>query len=121
MRQFVVAEAELDQISLLNTATNWLFSAASGAFLFALGLAVNGIIEGNLTEKGMALLQFGIPSGVLLSIIFTGVGILSWWKRRSILNNLKQQSEDIDQISLVTNAQLTQFPPSTPDNEGSQT
>ena len=70
MRQYVLTDAELFDISLLNTITNYCFSAASGTLLFVVGLATSAIIEGKLTEKGIALLQLGIPVGLVLVIVF---------------------------------------------------
>lgn len=120
MRQYVVTEAELNDISLLNTVVNWCFSAATGSLLFAVGLVVNACFQGTLTEKGIALLYFGAPAGGILALFFAIMGVLALQKKRSVLGELKRQSLDIDQTSLVTSPNLTQPTPSTPDKGGSQ-
>lgn len=122
MRQFVVTEAELDQISLLNTLTSAFFSMASGSFLFAIGLWTSATMQGTISEKGTVLLQFGGIAGAVLALLFAVIGSLAWWKRKSIVDKLKRQAHDIDQISLLTTPRVdsAQSTPSIPDEGGSQ-
>lgn len=102
MRQYVLDEAELDSISLLNTAASWCFSAASGVFLFGVGVVVSVIIDGSLTEKGEVMVWVVVPAAFIFASALAIVGWLAWKKKRSVLSALKGQSLDIDQTSLIS-------------------
>ncbi len=118
MREFVVNEAELYQISLLHTLASGFFSAASASALFAIGLVTSAIIQGSLTEKGTVLLQLGVPFGGILTLAFAGAG---WWathKRSSILKDIKEGAVEIQQIP---QPQISVTNPSVSHKEGSQT
>lgn len=122
MKEFVLTEAELDDISLLNTLASGFFAAASGAFLFAVGLYTSAIMQGTLSEKATALLQFGGVTGLILAVACVGVGSWAWCKRRSRLTEIKRQAVAIDQMSAVSSQpqpDISIQPIS--DNEGSQT
>lgn len=115
MKEYVLTEAELETISLLNTLSSGFFSAASGAFLFTIGLYSSAAMQGTLSEKAFALLQFGGVTGSLLAIVFALAGFLALHKKRSKLSDIQRQSMAIDQTNLATNFQSTQFTPSTSD------
>ncbi len=124
MKEFVLTEAELDDISLLNTLASGFFSAASGAFLFAVGLYTSAVMQDNLSEGANALLQFGGWVGLILTVICASAGIWAWHKRRSRLTEIKRQAVTIDQMStvvVVPRPQSDAPTPPVPDKGGSQT
>lgn len=99
MREFVIFEQELDQIGLLNTLSSATFSAASGLFLFVIGLIANAVIQGwsSLPVDAIVLLKLGVPAGVILGLILAVVGYILWRRKGSILATIKEQAVDIEQ------------------------
>lgn len=97
MRELLIYEQELDHVGLLNSLASGFFSAASGCILFVIGLVTNAAMQDKLSEKGVALLQFGIPLGIVLGFAFTGAGLWAWATKRTKLSELKKQAIDIDQ------------------------
>jgi hypothetical protein len=103
MREFVLNESELHQISLMNSLASAFFSASSASFLFAVGLGTSALIQGSLTEKGIVLLWLGLPIGFLLSLGFALAGFWATKQRSSILDKIQKQSLDIQQIPIPQN------------------
>jgi hypothetical protein len=97
MRELLIYEQELDHVGLLNSLASGFFSAASGCFLFVIGLVTNAVMQDKLSEKGVALLQFGIPLGIVLGVGFTMAGGWSWVTKRTMISELKKQAIGIDQ------------------------
>jgi len=123
MKEFVLNEAELDKLSILNTLASTLFSFAAASFFFALGLLTSAIIQGTLTERASGFVLFGEWAGFLLSALFLAGGIWAFLAKRSTLSEIKEQAVPIDQISTIaeTGLQRTTSNEPTPDKEGSQT
>ena len=97
MRELLVYERELEEVGRLNILTSAFFSAASGCFLFAVGLVVNWLMEGKIDAKGTALLQFGGIAGTLFAIGFTGAGYWAWKTRGTLLDEMKKGAIDVSQ------------------------
>ena len=120
MKEYVLAEAELDQISLLNTLASAFFSAASAAGLFAVGLYATATIQGNLSEGASVFVQFGEIVGGIFAGVFALVGLWALRKKKSKVSEIRSQSVVIDQVAVFTTSPPT-FSQPTPDKEGSQT
>ena len=101
IRVLLIYEQELDQVGLLNSLASWLFSAASGCFLFVGGLRTNAAMQDKLSQKGVALLQFGVPARVVIGIGFSLAGVWAWRSKRSRLEEIKSQAVDIDQSASI--------------------
>ena len=101
MRELVIYEKELDDVGLLNTLSWTCFSAASGCFLFAIGLITSAVIQGfgSLPVEAIVLLKLGIPIGLVLSAGFAFAGYFLARRKHSTLSAMKQQAEDIEQIA----------------------
>lgn len=111
VKQVVVYETELDHIGMLNTLASSLFSAASAFFLFAVGLVTSWLIQGKLTDKGAALLQFGAPVGALLGIALLVLGVWTSKTRNSTVQDLKNSAVEVTPQRLGTQqAMQTQAP-----------
>ncbi len=117
MKEYVVTEAELDQISLLNTLSSWFFSAASAAASFAVSLYAGATIQGTLSEGATVFVQTGEIVGGVLAAVFTGVGIWSLRKKQSKVSEIRNQAVAIDQMGAIT-ARSSTFSQPTPDKEG---
>ncbi len=114
MKEYVITEAELDEISLLNTLASVCFSLGSAAILFAVGLLSSAVIQGTLSERANGFVQMGEWVGFIIGGLAMFFGILAWVKRYSKVNLIKRLAEEVEQPSSV--AQLPMSSQLTPDN-----
>ncbi len=125
LKDFVLTEAELSQIGLLNTLSSWFFSVASGAFLYALGLYTSAEIQGVLSERANAFAQYGESewTGGILAVAFFLAGLWAWNKRRSTLSAITKEAVEVDQLGTVADPrpQSNVSSQPSPDKKDSQT
>jgi mannose/fructose/N-acetylgalactosamine-specific phosphotransferase system component IIC len=101
MREYVVTEAELDQISLLNTMASAFFSAASAAASFAVSLFASATVQGSLTEGATVFVHTGEIVGGILATGFAIAGCVALFKKRSKVSDIRRQAIPIDQVSAI--------------------
>ncbi len=119
MKEYVLTDAELDEISLLNTLASVCFSIASAAILFAVGLLSSAVIQGTLSERAIGFVQMGEWTGFTIGGLAMIFGIWAWAKRYSKVNLIKRQAEEVEQPNTVSQLQPTSSQP-VPDNGDSQ-
>lgn len=121
MKELTVYADELDQVGLLNTLAVVFFSAASGCFLFVLGVGTDALMQETLSDKAVGLLLFAIPAGIVLGLGFLGGGVWASVNKKSKIDDMKAQAIEIDQPfppSIPSERQTSS--PSTLDTEDSQ-
>lgn len=113
MRQLTVYEEEIDDVALLNNLASWFFSAASGCFLFSVGLVITWLMQGTLSEKGTGLLQFGAPAGAIFAIGFAIAGVWAARTKASRIRDIKAEAVEIPQTPQRLMPVQASTPPST--------
>jgi len=96
MKTYCLNENELRGITLLNTATSIFGSLFVTFVLFAIGLKVDAVIEGILTEQAALLAQFGFWVFVVAAIICGVIAVVAWRCRSSMLQHILGETRAID-------------------------
>lgn len=93
MKCYSLNENEMQSITLLNTATSLFGSLFLTFILLAIGLRIDAILEGILTEEAKLLAQYGFWGFLFLSLTFAIIAIIAWVCRRSILQRIIRETE----------------------------
>jgi len=119
MRELIVYEKELDDISLLNSLSAWCFTAASGSIFFVIGLIVDALMQSPISDMGKGAIWIAVPIGAVLGIGFIASGTWAWLKKRSNIEEIKSQAVEIEQQPLLPS--LLQSAPDIPNDQPSTT
>lgn len=92
MKAWAVFDTEVEALSSLNTQATVFFSVASGLLSFAVGIWISAVFTEQLTPAGMLATSIAAPTLCVLALVFFGLAIGAWWKRRSTLAVIRQQS-----------------------------
>lgn len=92
VKVLAVFDTEVDAISSLNAQATVFFSVGAGLISLAGGIWTTAVFSEKLTAAGQVATDVGAPVLGALSLIFFGLALWAWWKRRSALNTIKKQS-----------------------------
>jgi nitrate reductase gamma subunit len=96
VRVLAVHEHEVQDISFMNTLATVAFSVA-GTFLgFAVGILTNAAFVDKMTATAKAALMIGVPLCVVVAIIAVALGLVSLGRRKSTLQQIRQQSRIVE-------------------------
>ncbi|GEM_PF-2269104 len=93
MKCYPLNENEMQSITLLNTATSLFGSLSLTFILLAIGLKIDAILEGILTEEAKLLAQYGFWVFLFLSVICLVIALITWKCRKSTLQRIIGETE----------------------------
>jgi hypothetical protein len=93
-----ITEEELEHVGNLNTQATTYFSVSSALFVVGIGLVADWLMEGQPSQYGSLLAQFGTPICVVLGGVFLFLAIKSVRARSSIVARIKKQSKVIEEL-----------------------
>jgi uncharacterized iron-regulated membrane protein len=92
VQALAVFDTEVETISSLNTQATVFFSVGTGLISLAGGIWTSAAFSTQLTPAGQLAVTLAAPVLCLLSLVFFGLALVAWWKRKSALNTIRSQS-----------------------------
>lgn len=94
MKIYAIPENELETLGTLNTEATMFFSAFSFFISLTLSLFLSGIYSDNIKANhiGSLLFYWVTPITLVVSIFFLLLGIYILYKRKNMINTIKQES-----------------------------
>lgn len=89
MRCYAVVEMELDYLSRSSNRMTVALAVAGAA----LGYGVDWLMEWRMNGSTEALVW--TTACAFVAVVFSIWGGMSWWSRRTVLNQIKDQAEDL--------------------------
>ena len=95
MSGYFVQENELSQLGTLHGGAGLAFSFGTTVLLLALGLKLDAIIQGALTEQGKLLVGAGFPLLLVMGALTWIIAVVLYIQRGSVIKRIKKETEAI--------------------------
>ena len=92
MTFYAVQENEMKAATFTNTLATIAFSVASGLFMLGLGIRIDAQFQKELSPTGLILNDIAAPGLWVGSVVVFFVGVVALCYRRSMMNNIKKES-----------------------------
>jgi hypothetical protein len=92
VKAFAVFDHEVEVLSSLNTQSTVFFAVGSAAVSYAIGIWTNAGFAQQLTPAGELASTLIAPGLLVVAIVFYGLALSAWWKRRKRLHEIMQHS-----------------------------